>query len=50
MRKRLKHKKCCCAMCKSHKRGWSNRWKAKEAERLKRYERMKQRGWDDELA
>lgn len=39
MRKRLKGKKRCCAACKPHKRGWANRWKPKEAARLRLWER-----------
>ncbi len=50
MRKRLKNKKCCCAMCKRHKRGWDNRWKNKEEARLKRYEQARQRGWYEEMS
>lgn len=39
MRKRLKNKKRSCALCKPHKTGHSNRWKAKESDRLKRDEK-----------
>jgi len=41
MRKMLKNKKRCCKMCKSHKRGWSCRWKAKEQDAIKRFEVLK---------
>ena len=30
MRKQLKKKKAACALCKPHKRGWENRWTARE--------------------
>ena len=39
MRKRFKRKLCCCAMCKAHKRGKSNRWKFRDFDRLKRDEK-----------
>ncbi len=39
MRKRQKNKKRSCKMCKAHKMGWDNRWKAKDEARLKRDER-----------
>lgn len=35
----MKRKACCCAMCKGHKRGKSNRWKPKEFDRLVRMEK-----------
>lgn len=35
MRKRYKNKKKSCGLCKPHKRGWSNRWKDKEMQKLK---------------
>ena len=40
MRKRIKKKKRSCPLCKPHKTGGSNRWKAKELDRLERDERM----------
>jgi len=43
MRKRLKNKKRSCALCKPYKRAWESRWKAKEEDQLKRFERIKQR-------
>jgi hypothetical protein len=46
MRKRLKNKKRSCAMCKPQKRGWDNRWKPKEEDRLRRWERER-REWKD---
>lgn len=30
MRKRYRMKLRSCSLCKPHKRGWDNRWKAKE--------------------
>lgn len=45
MRKRLKHKKHSCPMCKPHKMGWENRWSPKEDEDLRRFERAKQQ-WE----
>ena len=39
MRKRLKKKKRSCPLCKPHKTGGSNRWKAKDEARLKCDER-----------
>jgi len=41
MRKRLKHKKRSCALCKPNKMGWDNRWGAKEFVLLKEFERLK---------
>jgi hypothetical protein len=38
MRKRLKRKRRSCALCKPHKMGGENRWKAKEFARLKEAE------------
>lgn len=40
MRKQYKVKKRSCAMCKPHKMGWSNRWKIKEKQKLKDFERF----------
>lgn len=39
MRKRLKKKKRCCAMCKPHKRAKCKRWKIKEEAILKDFEK-----------
>jgi hypothetical protein len=39
MRKQLKKKKRSCALCKPHKVGWDNRWKVKEREAIKRFEK-----------
>jgi len=39
MRKNYKSKRCCCAMCKSHKRHWSSRWKHKDEVFLREFER-----------
>lgn len=39
MRKRIKKKKRSCPLCKPHKTGGANRWKAKELDRLERDER-----------
>jgi hypothetical protein len=39
MRKRLKQKRRSCALCKPHKQGWENRWKAKDRERIESSER-----------
>ena len=41
MRKRLKHKKRSCALCKPNKMGWDNRWKAKEFAGIKEFEKIK---------
>jgi len=30
MRKRLRHKRAACSLCKPHKTGHANRWKAKD--------------------
>jgi hypothetical protein len=35
MRKRLKRKRHSCRLCKSHKMGMDNRWKAKDLALLK---------------
>lgn len=42
MRKRLKKKRRSCALCKPNKMGWANRWKDKEAARLKEFEKEKE--------
>jgi hypothetical protein len=39
MRKRLKNKRRSCTLCKPHKRRGGNRWRAKDEERLRRWER-----------
>ena len=39
MRKQSRTKKRSCALCKPHKMGWANRWKAKDRERLERAEK-----------
>ena len=39
MRKRLKKKKHSCGLCKPHKLGLSNRWKGKEFEAIKEFEK-----------
>lgn len=39
VRKRLKKKRRSCAMCKPHKTRGENRWKPKEAQALKEFER-----------
>ena len=41
MRKRIKIKKHSCALCKPHKTGHSNRWKSKELEKMKIFEKEK---------
>jgi len=41
MRKRLKHKKRSCALCKPNKVGLDNRWSPKEFSRLKEFEKIK---------
>lgn len=41
MRKRLKKKKRCCALCKPFKRAKQGRWKDKELSRLKQFEKEK---------
>lgn len=41
MRKMLKIKKRSCALCKPHKTGHQNRWKAKDLESLKIFEKEK---------
>lgn len=43
MRKRLKQKKHSCAMCKPHKMQWEGRWKPKDEQKLKLFEKMKAR-------
>lgn len=35
MRKRYKNKKRSCGLCKPHKRGFANRWKAKDLQTLR---------------
>lgn len=42
MRKHLKRKNRSCALCKPHKMGWSSRWKPKELQKLKEFEKEKQ--------
>jgi hypothetical protein len=49
MRKQLKRKKRSCALCKPHKVGWERRWKPREAEKLKRFERSIRRGEYDDV-
>lgn len=39
MRKRYKNKKRSCALCKPNKVGWSSRWKLKEEQKLKEFEK-----------
>jgi hypothetical protein len=34
MRKQYKTKKRSCGLCKPHKKGWVNRWKAKDREEI----------------
>jgi hypothetical protein len=46
MRKRLKNKKRSCKMCKPYKMGWDIRWKAKEHDALKRFEKEQYREED----
>ncbi len=41
MRKRFKNKKHSCALCKPHKMGHDCRWKNKDLERLKEFEKEK---------
>lgn len=41
MRKQLKHKKRACGLCKPFKRGWQNRWKPKEKDELKKFQKDK---------
>ena len=41
MRKRLKRKKRSCALCKPHKMGGANRWKAREFGEIKEFEKIK---------
>ena len=48
MRKRFKNKKRSCALCKSHKRGWSTRWKEKDLSLIVEFEKIK--CFIDELA
>ena len=38
MRKRLKRKRRACGLCKPYKKGWANRWKAKDLAALKEAE------------
>jgi hypothetical protein len=44
MRKRMKNKKRCCALCKPHKRGWILKYKKKELILLKEFEKYKING------
>ena len=44
-----KNKKCCCKMCKAHKRGWAHRWKEKDKDALKRFARAVVKKKFDEL-
>lgn len=39
MRKMLKIKKHSCALCKPHKTGHQNRWKSKDLEKMKIFEK-----------
>ncbi|WP_170161082.1 hypothetical protein [Methylocaldum marinum] len=39
MRKRYKLKRRSCGLCKPHKRGWDNRWKAKDQLLMERAEK-----------
>ena len=39
MRKQYKDKRTACALCKPHKRHWSNRWTAKERALISRTDR-----------
>lgn len=48
MRKRYKKKKHSCAMCKPHKMHWSCRWKIKDREKLKEYEKILKNNFKDE--
>jgi len=41
MRKKLKKKKRSCPLCKPHKMGGANRWKAKELVKMKEFEKTK---------
>ena len=41
MRKRYKNKLRSCKMCKPFKMGWDNRWKPKEFQKLKDFEKEK---------
>lgn len=34
MRKQFKNKARSCALCKPHKRGWSNRWKPQQRQAI----------------
>ncbi len=39
VRKQYKSKRRACGLCKPHKRGWDQRWTAKEGQRLENAER-----------
>ncbi len=39
MRKMYKNKKCCCALCKPHKRSGDCRWKRQDKVAIKRFAR-----------
>lgn len=41
MRKNYKVKKKSCALCKPFKMGWMKRWKYKEAEEIKEFNKLK---------
>ena len=47
MRKRLKKKLHSCAMCKAHKMHGANRWKLKDLDSLKRFEREQASGFTE---
>jgi len=48
MRKRMKKKKKSCGLCKPHKRAMGNRWKVKEEQRLKEFEKLRQENHEGE--
>ena len=50
MRKRTKIKSHSCALCKPHKMGCSNRWKAKDLAMLKMFEKIKSLKFSAKLA
>ena len=44
MRKRYRHKRKSCALCKPHKRGFAARWRARELAAIARAEREAREG------
>lgn len=45
MRKQMKLKRRCCALCKPHKRGWANRWTPEEQTMIGEFDKIKRDPW-----